>query len=258
VYSQNDIVNDLLQLGIEPSRPLLVHSSMKAIGDVDGGAETVLNALISVMDGGLLVLPTHSWASMFRDNAVFDPAVEPSCAGILTELFRARPGVVRSLHPTHSVAALGPGAQKFVAGEEHHRTPCPRNGVMGKLVDMDGRILFLGCPLTKNTLIHGVEEWANIPDRVRTRTDPMRIRLPDGSEQDCPMHCHDIKNGDISLNYGKLLGPFLTLNACIEGTVGDARTMLCHAQKMVEITNRFLDKDKDLFGNAEPIPREWY
>ncbi len=258
MYTGRDIEIDLRQLGIEPSRPLFVHSSMKAVGEVEGGAETVLNSLISVMEGGLLILPTHTWASMFRDNAVFDPAVEPSCAGILTELFRARPGVVRSLHPTHSVAALGPGARKFVAGEERHRTPCPRDGAMGKLVDLDGRILFLGCPLTKNTLIHAVEEWAGIPNRLRTRTDPMWIRMPDGSEEDCPMYCHDIKNGDISVNYGKLLKPFVALGACVEGTVGDARSLLCDARMMVDITYRFLEKDKDVFRDTAPIPREWY
>lgn len=102
---------------------------MKSIGQVDGGADTVLDVFSQYMKDGLLVLPTHTWAYINKNNPRFYVDKSPSCVGILTELFRKRPGVVRSLHPTHSVAALGKDAKEFVAGDEKCDTPCGRNSV---------------------------------------------------------------------------------------------------------------------------------
>ena len=107
MYTKDDLMRGLKEMNIDPRGTLLVHSSMKAIGPVEGGADAVLDALSEYMKDGLLVLPTHTWATVKDERNVFDVLREPSCVGILPELFRKRPGVVRSLHPTHSVAALG-------------------------------------------------------------------------------------------------------------------------------------------------------
>lgn len=59
-----------------------------------------------------------------KDHPVFDSKKEPSCVGILTNLFMKRAGVVRSLHPTHSMAGFGKNAAEYLAGEEYRNTPC--------------------------------------------------------------------------------------------------------------------------------------
>jgi len=166
MYTKGTLLNDLRDMNIDPKGTLLVHSSMKAIGQVEGGADTVIDALMEYMKDGLLVFPTHTWAQMSREYTVFDVKSEPSCVGLLTNIFRSRPGVKRSLHPTHSVAAYGKDAEDFVAGEENSKTPCARSGCWGKLLDRHAQILFLGCPLSKNTFLHGVEEWNDIPNRL--------------------------------------------------------------------------------------------
>ena len=84
---------------------------MKSVGEVEGGADTVLDAFIDYMkDDGLLIFLTHTWEQINDEYNVFNPMTEPSCVGILTNLFMKRPGAVRSLHPTHSVAAIGKDA----------------------------------------------------------------------------------------------------------------------------------------------------
>lgn len=59
--------------------------------------------------------------AFYRDTPMFDARRRPSEMGLLSELFRRRAGVRRSLHPTHSVCALGPLAEELVGG--HHRAP---------------------------------------------------------------------------------------------------------------------------------------
>ncbi|MDF2485997.1 MAG: aminoglycoside N(3)-acetyltransferase, partial [Herbinix sp.] len=135
MYTKQDIICDLINIGIQPTDTLLVHSSMKAIGEVEGGADTVLNALMDYMKDGLLILPTHTWEQMNDEYLIFKVTTEPSCVGLLTNLFLKRQGVVRSWHPTHSVAAYGKDALEYCSGEENSETPCPRTGCWGKLYD---------------------------------------------------------------------------------------------------------------------------
>lgn len=151
MFTKETLLQDIAGMNINPKGTLLIHSSLKAIGPVEGGAETVLDAWSEYMQDGLLIFPTHTWRQIGKETLTFDSRTLPSCVGILPELFRHRPGVVRSLHPTHSMAALGQDAASYTAGEETRTTPCPREGCWGKLLDRDAEILFLGCTLRSNT-----------------------------------------------------------------------------------------------------------
>ena len=71
--------------------------------------------------------------------------------GILPELFRQRPGVVRSLHPTHSMAGYGQQAVSYLAGEELRNTPCTPGGCYDRLKDVGGKILLVGVTHARNT-----------------------------------------------------------------------------------------------------------
>lgn len=57
--------------------------------------------------------PTHTWAQMSEEYSLFDPEKESACVGIIPNIFRKREGVIRSLHPTHSIAAYGPEAEEY-------------------------------------------------------------------------------------------------------------------------------------------------
>jgi len=148
-------------MGLNGTETILIHSSMKAIGDVEGGAETVLDAWMEYFKEGLLLLPTHTWKTVNESHPVFDSQKEPSCVGVLTNLFMKREGVVRSLHPTHSMAGFGKHAAEYLAGEEYRNTPCTPGGCYDRLKDAGGKILLVGVGHERNTYIHSVEEVLN-------------------------------------------------------------------------------------------------
>lgn len=231
---------------------------MKAIGEVENGADTVLDAFIEYMRPGLLLFPTHTWALMGENHPVFNPLTDPSCVGLLTNLFRKRPGVLRSLHPTHSLAALGTNAAIFVQGEERCRTPCPRLGCYGKLYDYGAKILFLGCGLNSNTFLHFVEEWNHIPNRLTDKPAPFKIAAPDGRLLESPMSRHESPVGDISRHYGKMEVPFLRTGIASKGKIGDAASVLCNAAQMADLTTFLLGRNPDLFLDDTPVPEKWY
>lgn len=232
---------------------------MKAIGEVEGGGDTVLDAFIEYMqDDGLLIFPTHTWEQINDEYNVFNPLTEPSCVGILTNLFMKRPGVIRSLHPTHSVAALGKDAKEYTSGEEAFDTPCSRQGCWGKLYDRKAKILFLGSSLKKNTFIHGVEEWNQIPDRLMKKPRQLKIISPDGRTIDRPFHSHAFSGGDISQNYDKMLAPYIHYGIASSGKIGDAESVLCDAVGMADLTTKYLQRNPKLFEDSNPVPEEWY
>lgn len=155
---------DLQRLGVRPGGDLLVHASYKALGPEAGGAEAVIAGLLAALTPrGTLLMPALSYATVTPENPVFEQAKTPCCVGYLCESFRTRAGTQRSLHPTHSVCAVGPRARELLG--EHHRakTPVGDTSPFRKLRDVGGQILMLGCGLKPNTSMHGVEELAPPP-----------------------------------------------------------------------------------------------
>ena len=249
------LVKNLSGMNIQPKGTLLVHSSMKAIGTVEGGADTVLDALSGFMSDGLLVLPTHTWDHIGPDNPYYSVTDSPSCVGILTEMFRKRPDVIRSHHPTHSVAALGRDAAVFTMGDEFFNTPLNRNGPWGRLLDRRAAILFIGTDLTKNTYMHCVEEFLNIPDNLKDTQDILYSVKPDGVTTMVPQYGH---KGNRSVWFGKMEDGFLRNGAMRMGRFGDAETRICDVLRMTEILAVMLSRNPWLFADGRPVDRNLY
>lgn len=159
-----DIIKSLKELGIEDTDTVLVHSSLKSLGTVDGGADTVIDAFLSVLSEGTLVMPTFSqknWENVYNDWHMD----KPSDTGMLTEIFRKREESLRSDQETHSVAAMGKKAKEITEG---HKAFGPRTGPFGnyafshsspweKMYNLGTKIIFIGVSMRYNTFKHYAE-----------------------------------------------------------------------------------------------------
>lgn len=254
MYTKDQIKTDLKKIGIKSTDTLFVHSSVKAVGEMEDGAQGLLDALIEYLDEGLLVLPAHTWLQIRENNPIFDPLTEKPCVGILPYLLMQRSQSVRSLHPTHSVVAIGHGAEEFTAGAEKFDTPCAPTSWWGKLGEANGKVLLLGCLHNRNTFIHGIEEFCDVPNRLTVSKEALKVKVKEGLI-DSPQHRH---YGSTSEKYLKLHEPFLKHGIARAGKIGDADSLLCGTQEMTSFVAKLLEKDRDLFGNHEPVPLEWY
>jgi len=180
-HTKEQLKADLSRLGVRPGDTVLMHSSYKALGGIEGGAKTFFEGFMELLgDEGTLVLPALSFATVTRENPEFDRQTTPSCVGYLTEYFRTSvPGVVRSLHPTHSCCALGKRAQELTGEHELDLTPVGPHSPFAKLPGCGGKILMLGCGTRCNTSMHGVEETAE-PPYCLSRGNPVEYVLRDG------------------------------------------------------------------------------
>jgi len=230
MFTKKDLVSNLSEIGIDPHGTLKVHISYKAIGDVVGYADTVLDAFMEYMRHGLLVFPSHTWGSVRTANPVMDVLYTPTCVGALTELFRKRDGVVRSLHPTHSVAAFGADAAEFVSGEEKLTTPCGKGGAYYKLWERDAQILLVGVDFTRNTFIHGIEEWDGAEGTIKAESEDYYVIDQIGRRLHTPQFRHCSRLG--SSTFSKL-EPFAHSDGILSfGRFGNATTRLVGARDL--------------------------
>ena len=241
MYTKQDLLANLSALGIDPAGTLMVHVSYKAIGGVEGRGDAVLDALSEYMRPGLLVIPGHTWNNVTPDNPVMDVLHTPVCVGVLPELFRKRPGVVRSLHPTHSLAALGADAQAFLSGEERIETPCGHGGAYYRLWERDAQILLIGVSFIRNTFIHGVEEWDGAQGTISPeRTDYYVINY-EGRRLHTPQHRHIARLG--SETFSKLEPDALRLGVMTLGRFGDATARVMGARPLRTMVAAILKDD---------------
>ncbi|MBC8081130.1 MAG: AAC(3) family N-acetyltransferase [Gorillibacterium sp.] len=254
MHTKASLIDQLEAMGVDKRGTVLVHSSMNSIGEVEGGAETVLDALSEYMQDGLLVLPTHTWAWVNANNPKYYVEASPVCVGILPELFRNRPGVHRTWHPTHSVAALGRDAAVFTQGDERCDTPCHRDSAWGRLLDRKATILLVGVDLRRNTFIHGIEEWLDIPGRLTDEHEQLYTVLGDGTEILVPSRRHCGLSW--SEHFWKVDKFLVERGAMRLAQWGDALVRICDTVKLTEVLSELLRTNPDLFSDNEPLGEE--
>ncbi len=163
---ENKIREALESYGTFKTDLLLVHSSLSACGSIDGGPATVISALQSwITDRAALALPTHTWSYPDATGVapVFDYRSTPSVVGTITNHFWRQPGVVRSQHPSHSLACIGPGAEELCRDHELRETPCGTGTPYLKIAEGNSSVLMFGATMDSYTLFHTAEDAAEVP-----------------------------------------------------------------------------------------------
>jgi aminoglycoside 3-N-acetyltransferase len=183
--TQIDLERAFKQLGMNQHTPLIVHSSLSSLGNMIGGANSVLNALERY--SSTLVMPAFTyytlvWPALYRnedwpispgeDGPPFRPDSPVSRdIGRIPQGFLERPQVLRSQHPALSFAAQGADAQMILGVQtlEHPYAP------IGVLEQLDALVLLLGVDHRSNTSIHYgeyvagrpmLERWANTKNGI--------------------------------------------------------------------------------------------
>ncbi|MHB9034607.1 MAG: AAC(3) family N-acetyltransferase [Anaerolineae bacterium] len=179
--TRSDLTAGLRALGLYPGMGLMVHSSLKSFGRVEGGALAVIDALQEIITpAGTLLLPSFNHGRPFEAGGpgVFDPLATPTINGAIPDAFWRLPGVRRSLDPTHACAAWGARAEEYTRW--HHRTLTMGPGSpYGRLLADDGWCLLLGVGYHSNTFHHVVEMSTNAPC-LGQRSEAYPVRLPGG------------------------------------------------------------------------------
>ena len=162
--SAGDLKRSLLSLQICAGDVICVHSQIYSLGRMTVGKEKFLQLLVQVMQeivgsSGTLIMPAFSYS--FCNSEIFDVQNTLSKVGVLTEFFRKKDDVKRTLHPIFSFSVWGAGKEEYLdAGPDAFGM----DSVYGKMIRDRGKILMLGAD-KGYTFYHLAEEHVNVGHR---------------------------------------------------------------------------------------------
>ncbi|MEN6385113.1 MAG: AAC(3) family N-acetyltransferase [Phycisphaerales bacterium] len=243
VVTKQNIVTGLKNLGLKASDTALVHSSLSRFGNVIGGVDAVIDALLeAVAPNGTIMVPTLTGSEKLcaANPPFFDVKYSPCWTGKIPETFRKRDAAIRSLHPTHSVAAIGAKAEYFTAGHDTSITPCGLNSPYYKLALSEGYVLMLGVGLECCTLFHTAEELADV-DYVNQK-DFVNATVKDYQDKELKLKLKIHKYGD-ERNFPKMESIFIEKGILKKGKIGNAEIRLIKAGEFLNFTVRMLKQN---------------
>ncbi|BCN30911.1 AAC(3) family N-acetyltransferase [Anaeromicropila herbilytica] len=260
--TKNDIIKYLESINVKHDDTILIHTSLKAIGELDGGADMLIDAFCEYLHQGLFLIPTHTWDKVVPNNPFYDVATTVPCIGTLPCVAINRKDGVRSLHPTHSVVAFGERAREYIKGEEMAASPAPIGGCWSRLYEEHAKILLIGVGHDKNTYFHAVDEILDIPNRLSENGFNITIRDESGNTYTTPpFHTHFTKGISCCCSefYPNYKRPLEELNAVTYSKLGEATVYCCDAVKCADVIRHMWDKtDHDLCISEEDIPQSYY
>ena len=239
--NQKDIEEGLKKLPLPENPVLLVHSSLKSFGYVEGGAQAVINALLGICGSkGTLAMPTLSYQSVREDEPFFSVNETPSGTGYLTEVFRKMPGVKRSSHIFASLAAYGDSAHYLT--DWHNDTPCGPGSPYWKIIEMKGFSLFLGASLSSNSLFHCAEDYVH-PDYLRYKViRNARVQDGEGNVRISDFRRYDCSQQGIIRKLDRMEVIFKNNHVLHEVQIGNSRVILLKAEDNFRLSCRLLEE----------------
>lgn len=261
----------LARLGIAPGDTLFVHSSLKSLGYVEGGAPAVIGALQDAVGSqGTLLLPTYYLpggtvrATCAMPDYVFDPRRHGTHMGRLPEAFLASAGVRRSIHPTHSVSAWGRHAIHLT--EAHQRAPSifGMDSPWQRFIGCEhAKVLGLGISMGPVTFYHALEDAMGGAFPVPVWEDDTKL-LPcldhAGRRWDVPVRPFDQAvaqrridhpgRGDLRDYFHR---EFDTAGLRVNGQVGDAASWCIPAQAFYAHLGRLASDNVTIYASAAQL-----
>lgn len=256
MHTELSLVRDLAALDTPRGGVLVVHSSYRAVGRVEGGPATVVSALLAgVGDGGTVLAPTftndlidpYTWplpppeedrARILASMAEYDPAAsEPYRMGAIARAVWKAEGALRSAHPVTSWAAVGAEAAALLR-DHPLDDPEGRDGPVGRAWQRDARVLLLGTDHDTNTTIHLAESLLEMP-HLLTLPDRWPARDADGNRT-----WREIRKTTKCSDGFTKLGPALEAEGVVRhGRFGSAIVMMMRSRDVVRIAAEVLSHD---------------
>jgi aminoglycoside 3-N-acetyltransferase len=182
MFSRQQLAASVRALGVRPADVVMVHASVRAVGEVAGGPDEIHLAIKDALtaEGTLLMyagcpryvdeigrgnLSPPEEAEVLDKLPAFDARTARSARdhGVLVEFLRTYPGSRVNAHVARFVAW---GKQTdYLFSSQPWDYAFGGDSALERFVGLDGKILLLGCDHDTVTFLHYVEHIADIPDK---------------------------------------------------------------------------------------------
>lgn len=253
MQSRASLLPDIRRLGISDGDVVMLHASVRSVGEVAGGPVEILLALQEAVGSAGTVLMCASCPRYFdeigrgnlsadqeqevrRTLPAFDPHTAP-CArdnGALVEFFRTLPGTQTSRHVTRFLAR-GPHANHLLADVPWDFT-YGVDSTLARFNALKGKILLLGSDHDQVTFLHHAEHIVDVPDKIVATFD---VPCDDGAggitwrsmkEYDTADTAHAAWPADM---FGQIVDGYLTSTNNRGGRIGNAESYVLEAHGLL-------------------------
>ena len=264
IYTKEDFLAQLAAMGVPRDGIVLMHSSLRSVGRIEGGAGTLLDAMIEwvTAEGGLFCVPTHTWGNL-KQEITLDMRDPHTCLGAFSDFAAADGRGIRSENPTHSMAVFGDRgrALAFIKDEPDVVSGTAPNSCYGKLYEEGGTVLLVGVAHNRNTYLHCAEEMLDMANRLSAERRPVAVRRVSGEVVHRAIHTHSTDfTKDVSQRFPKYETAFRYHGAITDGWIGNAPTQACDARIMTAVMEKILQncEGADPLGEERAMPPRWY
>ncbi len=254
MWTQEQLVEDLREIGLGAGANVLAHVSLRAVGEIEGGAETLVSAFRQILgeEGTLLVPAFHfdhvdpaGWPNppatpedLERMRTLVPvpdsdaPASVARWTGVFAETVRTQPDAQQSAHPVLAFAAVGKNAAYLTHNAPFH-FPLGSSGPLARLHQLDGYVLLIGVGHNRSSSIHLAEVWAQMPYTRRAfaiKTGPDEWATMQGSPE-------------CSEGFGKIEPLLRQCRVPHRGYIGNAPSELMRQRAVVSMAVALLQGD---------------
>jgi len=262
VHSRSRLAEQMRSLGVNAGDVVMLHASVRAVGEVAGGPDEIHLALKDALteDGTLIMyaaspryvdevgrgnLPPAQEAEVLEKLPPFDAQTARSARdhGILVEFLRTYPGSIVNDHPA-----------RFVAWGKHAGHVCSsgpwdyafgHGSALDRFLALDGKILLLGSDHDTVTFLHYVEHVTDFPGKRVAR-----FKVPvveDGRRVWRDMEEFDTSGAGVHANwparfFAKLVDGYLAAAGNRGGRVGDAASYLFSARALSQFARPLMER----------------
>lgn len=254
-YTKERIREQLASLNIPRGALVIVHTSLRCIGRVEGGAESLFDLILEYIFSkeGVLCVPTHTWDKAFDGAISLDMTINDSCLGAFSKIALSKGGT-RTENPTHSMVLFGtPERVEALAKLERDIDfPTAKTGAYAALAN-GGYVLLVGVDQSKNTFLHAADEILGVHNRWEKGHYSVGIKNPSGEVSMREWRMFDETRGDISHLFPKLETAFRYHGCIKDGFIGNAPTELCSAEGMLKVLRLIYERA----GNYDPLSDDY-
>lgn len=250
-HTRASLAADIAALGVRAGDTVMVHAAMRRVGPLLNGPDALSHGLLDVVgpDGTMMVYA--GWESphfdllddegrmpnAWRDHVPgFDPAASRAVRlnGVIAEFVRTMPGAHRSGNPGASMAAIG-GKAAWITADHPQDYGYGPGSPLAKLVELGGRVLMVGAPWDRLTLVHHADHLARIPGKRLVRVE-VPFASPGGAiwrfieEFDTDEPVHPALPDDY---IERIVTAFVAQGNGTQGRIGDAPSLLVEAAAVV-------------------------
>ena len=253
-YSRTELEKTLRAIGIQPGDSLFVHSGFQRANGFTGSASDVVESLLEVVgkEGHLLMMsiPYRGSSQKYTEgDPVFDVPRTPSAVGLISEVFRRRSGVLRSLNPLHPVLAYGPLAEWLVADHEKCAHSCGKGSPFERFLNLHGKFLFFDAKFSSLTFMHYVEHIFSPRSPVHLyHPTPAMVRVKDAAGREFLVRQFFFSEAARQRrNFAPVERKLLADGTLRKARIGNTRLLCVSAREVVDASATLIERGQGIY-----------